>query len=355
MLRQVIDGRGNPATADSASKNALERQQAPAKAPPVASPRAAKSNAEKELDQSLQRLGERLPGDLGIAVRDLDSGWTAEFNGETYFPQQSVSKLWVALAVLDQVDRGKLDLSKKVTLHRDDLAVFFQPIRSRILRNDGYTTTLEDLLERAIMHSDNTANDFLLQRVGGPDVIRAVLARKGLGGIRFGPGEKVLQSRTAGLKWKPEYSIGPAFVNARAELPLERRRTAFQNYLADPIDGATPTGITHALAMLKKGKLLSPSSTEHLLHLMAKASSGPRRLSGGVPPSWSIGHKTGTGQILEGTEAGYNDVGIVTAPDGRSYSVAVLIGRTKRPLPERMRLMQDTVRAVVSYHDNQPD
>ena len=76
---------------------------------------------------------------------------------------------------------------------------------------------------------------------------------------------------------------------------------------------------------------------------------GPQRLRGGLAPGWSIGHKTGSGQILNGVQAGYNDIGILTSPEGRHYAVAVLIGRTSAPNLTRMRLMQNVTRAVIAY------
>lgn len=324
--------------------------QEPAEPPEVTAPRPAETDAEKRLHQTLQRLGEDFEGEVGIAVLDHATGWAAHYEGLEYLPQQSVSKLWVAVTVLDQVDRGELDLTEEVTLEREDLTVFYQPIRTLILHNDGYTTSLGDLLERAITHSDNTANDVLLRRVGGPDAVRRMFARKKLGGIRFGPGERELQSEIAGLRWKDEYAIGPAFIDARGELPAEERRAAFEDYLEDPMDGAMALGIARALGKLEKGQLLSPSSTERLLRLMDRSTTGERRLPGGVPAGWSIAHKTGTGQILEGAQAGYNDVGLLDAPGGESYSIAVLIGRTGRPRAERRRLMHDTVDALADYH-----
>ena len=267
------------------------------------------------------------------------------------FPQQSVSKLWVALAVLEQVDRGELDLSTQVTLRPDDLTLFYQPIRPLVLRDGGYTTTLGDLLERAIARSDNTANDFLLWHIGGPQVVRSVLRNKGLHGIRFGPGERALQSEIAGLEWKQEYSRGRGFFRARREVPAERRRAAFEDYVEDPMDGATPIGMAEALARLKQGDLLSASSTERLLSIMSRTKSGPQRLKGGLQGGWSIGHKTGTGQEFQGSQAGYNDVGLLTSPAGRTYSVAVLIGRTDRSTPTKMNLMQDVTAAIIDYDE----
>jgi len=43
---------------------------------------------------------------VGIAVTDVEAGWTAQVDGEGLYPQQSVSKLWVAVATLEAVDRA---------------------------------------------------------------------------------------------------------------------------------------------------------------------------------------------------------------------------------------------------------
>jgi beta-lactamase class A len=52
-------------------------------------------------------------------------------------------------------------------------------------------------------------------------------------------------------------------------------------------------------------------------------------------------------------QAGYNDIGVLTAPDGRSYAVAVMIKRTAAPLPVRMTLMNEVVRSVIAAHEAQ--
>ena len=142
------------------------------------------------------------------------------------------------------------------------------------------------MLQRALTQSDNTANDRLLQYVGGPTAVRAFLAKKAIADIRFGPGERALQSLTAGLDWKPEYSRGNAFEAARARIPASTRMDAFERYIADPPDGAAPRAIATALARLKRGELLSPASTQYLIGTMeivahrqaAHARRGARRL-----------------------------------------------------------------------------
>lgn len=317
----------------------------------TASPKTAAPQAPAALSARLKALGRAFNGRVGIAVRSIDDGWETGWRDDELFPQQSVSKLWVAITVLDAVDRGKVSLDDKVTLTRSDLTLFHQPIRDDILKNGSFTTTLGDLMVRQITTSDNTANDKLMRVVGGPEAVRSMIARKHLGAIRFADGERAMQSKIAGLTWKPEYSIGDNFWAARDKVPMKKRSAAFLHYIADPYDGAAPSAVVNALARLARGELLSSSSTYHLLDVMSRTHTGPNRLRGGLDDGWTLNHKTGTGQEMGGVQAGYNDVGIITAPDGRSYSVAVMIKRTSTPLSTRMDLMHNVVQAVIDEHD----
>jgi beta-lactamase class A len=299
----------------------------------------------------INELGRAFNGQVGIAVRSVDEGWETGWKDDELYPQQSVSKLWVSITALDAVDHGRVRLNDKVTLTRSDLTLFHQPIRSKVLDGGSYTTTLQDLMVKAITTSDNTCNDKLMRSVGGPEAVRDMIAAKRLGSIRFYNGERALQSKVAGLIWSQSFSIGNAFFEARNALPMSVRRAAFNRYISDPYDGAAPSAIARALAKLKRGELLSPSSTALLLNTMGNTHTGPQRLKGGLQPGWTLNHKTGTGQELGGVQTGYNDIGIITAPDGKSYAVAVMIKRTSTPLSTRMTLMSNVTRAVIRQHD----
>ncbi len=325
--------------------------QAPA-SKPVAKPPASPV-APTYIQSRVAELGQGFDGQVGIAVGSIDEGWSTGWKADGLYPQQSVSKLWVAITAMDAVDRRKVTLDDPVTLTKDDLTLFHQPIADEVLKTGSLTTTLGDLMVREITQSDNTANDKLMWSVGGPDAVRAMIAAKHLGAIRFDNGERALQSKIAGLKWDQSYSIGHAFFDARDALPPDVRKAAFDRYVANPYDGAAPSAIVTALARLKRGELLSPASTQHLLDIMSHTVTGANRLKGGLAPGWVLNHKTGTGQVLGDAQAGYNDIGILTAPDGRSYAVAVMIRLTSAPLDVRMELMNNVVRAVIAQHDMQ--
>ena len=302
------------------------------------------------LNDRIYELWRAFPGKTGIAVQRIDGEWALSQRGGDLFPQQSVSKLWVTLTVLDAVDQGRISMDQRVRIGPEDLTLFHQPIAARVQSEGSVTMSVRDLIETAITHSDNTANDSLLRTVGGPNAVRAFIAKKDLGSIRFGPGERLLQSGTAGLTWQQSYSRGRNFQTARSALSPATRRAAMDNYLADPVDGASPAAIASALTRLARGTLLSPESTDYLLGVMSRTKSGPRRLKAGLPPGWQFLHKTGTGQDLNGMTAGYNDIGIATAPDGTRYAIVVMLGNTTSSIPARMALMQAVSGAVAEYH-----
>jgi beta-lactamase class A len=297
----------------------------------------------------LDRIAQAYREPVGIAVSEVSKGWRVSTDGDQTFPQQSVSKLWVALAVMQAVDAGRLSLSQTVTMGPDDRSVFYQPLASRIRVSRPLAITVADLLRHALIESDNSANDKLIQQVGGPGVVTQTIADKGLHGLAVGGTERDVQTKTAGLAWRPEYGQTWIFKQARAALPDDVRDQALATYLTNPPDGATPDGIVTALAALKRGELLSRASTDFMLDLMTEARTGAMRMHAAVAPGWSLAHKTGTGPDWRGASVGINDVGLLTAPDGRTFAVAVMIRQTKQGPEARHRLMQSVARAVEAY------
>lgn len=303
------------------------------------------------LQRALTDIAQRFDGEVGIAVTKAGCDWTVGARLNEWFPQQSVSKLWVSLSVLDAVDRGRMRLDQVVSIGPNDLTLFNQPLRAEVLEQGRVDRPVLALMMAALSHSDNTANDRLLWTVGGPDTVRGVLKDKGIAGIRFGPGERLLQSHIAGLTWRQDYSLGRNFEQARVLLPMGLRQNLLDSYVADPLDGATPSGIAHGLANLAAGRLLSPESTGVMMDILSRTHSGPMRLKAGAPQGWKVFHKTGTGQELGKLATGYNDVGLLQAPDGSFYGLAVMIRRTTQPIPVRMEMMQSVSRAIAQFSE----
>ena len=311
--------------------------------------RAAPANAPAAFQQRVEDIARGFDGEVGIAVLDMQANWLASHRGDEVFPQQSVSKIWLAVAVLDQVDRGELTLDRTVLMQPEDLSVFHQPVKAKVLDDGRHVTTVDDLLVLTIAKSDNATTDVLMRQVGGPQAVQEILDAKGLKGLSAGEEQRVLQPRVAGLSWRPEFANLGIFNQARDAVPEQRRNALIEDYLRAPPDGATPNATVQGLAALKDGRLLSRASSQRLLAVMSSSNTGPKRLRGGLAEGWGIAHKTGTGPTRDGYAVGYNDVGLLTAPDGRTYAVAVYIRRTGAGLGERQRVIAEVSRAVVEH------
>jgi beta-lactamase class A len=176
-----------------------------------------------------------------------------------------------------------------------------------------------------------------------------MLVRKGIENVRFGPGERLMQSGIAGMAWQQSYAIGNGFEAARARLPAARRLASLEEYASDPVDGAAPAAITETLVRLKRGDLLSPTSTRTLLGIMSQTKTGRARLKAGLAPGWHLAHKTGTGPQFGSIQAGFNDVGILTAPNGHEFAVAIMVADGSKPMAEKQKVIADVGRSVIAY------
>jgi beta-lactamase class A len=75
------------------------------------------------------------------------------------------------------------------------------------------------------------------------------------------------------------------------------------------------------------------------------------RVRAALKPGWRWSHKTGTGQNFQGRVGGINDIGILTAPDGTHYAMAIMTVPNKSDGASQ-DLMQAVTRAVIAEHED---
>lgn len=299
------------------------------------------------LQAELTRLTDGLDGRVGVCA--LDASGPVCAGGGQHFSMQSVMKLIVGMAVMDAVDHGQLRLQDAIVVRREDLSLLVQPI-AVLVGQQGYRTTMGDLVRRAIVDSDSAAADILIAKLGGPRQVEAFLTRKGIYEVRVDRDERHLQTEILGLTWKPEYVDPAVFEEAVDVVPVRQRNIAYRRYRSDPRDTATPEGMATLLQQLATGKLLSASSTHFLLGVMTQTATFPDRLKAGVPKGWTLAHKTGTSGSWRGVTAATNDVGILRAPDDGLISLVVFIGDSRAPEPARAALMAQIAAAVTAHY-----
>jgi beta-lactamase class A len=314
---------------------------------PVPAPAPAPALNEAPLRAELERIAKSIDGRVGACA--ADGATVVCVNGDRRYSLQSVMKLLVSIAAMDAVDRGKWTLDDVVIVRRADLSLYVQPI-AKLVTLEGYRTTIADLIRRAVVDSDSAAADIMIARLGGTQAVQAVLDRHHITGVRIDRDERHLQTQIGGIDWRPEF-VDPARLNAAFDaVPDAKKDAAYKRYQTDPRDTATAAGMTQLLQALAEGKLLSETSTRHLIDVMEQTVTFPNRLKAGVPHGWRLGHKTGSSGAWRGVTAATNDVGILTAPDGHRIVVVALIGDSRAPDADRAAAMAALARAATTNY-----
>ena len=217
----------------------------------------------------------------------------------------------IAIAVLRQVDAGKLRIDSQATLKETDKV---DGSGQLVWSPPGATYTIDSLLTRMLGVSDNTAANLLIRTVGQDqlDKTAADVLGNGAGHIsNFTEVRRTVYSQlhpdASRLSNKQLVEIaaapqGPQRVNAvrtalgvpASALQAKTIEEAYARYYKSGMNTATLEGYGGMLEQLVRGKLLSAQSTERLFKYMKFGRRGDYRLEGGIPKSEMIIHKTGT-------------------------------------------------------------
>jgi beta-lactamase class A len=254
----------------------------------------------------------RSGGRLGVCARPLDTGAAAQLNGHERFPMQSVYKLPIAMAVLDQVERHAVRLDQTVTLSARDMADvhFHSPLRDRF-PDGGVDVTVRDLIRAAIVDSDGVASDALYALAGGGPRITAYLRGIGIHDIDVVATERDMASD---------------------------EQVQYRN-------SATPCAAVDLLRALDGGRV--PSAARQLLLAdLTDSVPGPHRIKGQLPAGTPVAHKTGTDGTRNGLTRATNDIGIVTLPGGRRLAIAVFVKDSTADEAARERAIASAARAA---------
>jgi beta-lactamase class A len=271
------------------------------------------------LETTFQRIAGAARGRVGIALIHLESGTAIDVRGHERFPMASIVKLPIAIEVLKQVAERKLTLDRAVWLAPSDI----RPCCTIERRHPkgGVSRTVAELLDLAIVESDNTAADALLKLVGGADVVEQRLRAMGFHRINVDRTEGQLLLDMAGVTNAPPPEQWTIEIHRKllADADRESVTRGRARYLVDERDTATPYETAQRLGRLQLGDLLPRAETDLLMGLLLQTKTGPRRIKGRLPPDTLVAHKTGTTAVV------INDAGIIMLPPGSKIAGRVVL------------------------------
>lgn len=228
------------------------------------------------LNHEVRTLARRVPAAIALDVLDLHTGYDAGFNAKKSMPAASTIKLPVMVEVFAQLQAGRFDLRRRVTLEAADKDYGSGELCDAPI---GATYSVSVLVEKMIDISDNTATNMLIRLVGRRSINRRMeelgLARTHLAGdVRTGA-------------WSIRQTL----------------RTS-------------PADLVRLLSLMARGELVDQWSSNEMIAIL-EADQVNTLLPEPLPGNVAIAHKTGS---LDDT---LNDAGIVFASDA-PYVIAVM-------------------------------
>lgn len=246
--------------------------------------------AETPLHQKIVEIAKDGKGAVYVACSLPGTPLDCNLNEHGHPPMQSTFKFPLAIAVLHQVELGKLQLDQPVRFLKSDRSVTYSPLQDEFPEAD-VDVPLRKLIRLSVETSDNSATDIELRLIGGPAVLQQYLDSLGLAAIHQQDNERSMH----------------------ADQKLQYRNSA------------EPAAMVALLRLFAGHSPLNPEHTALLNTWMLEAISGPGRIKGLLPAGTPVAHKTGSSGEELGMIPATNDVGLITLPDGRRLAVAIFV------------------------------
>lgn len=230
---------------------------------------------------ALRRLERRHDARLGVYALDTGNGRELAYHADERFPFASTFKALAAAALLREVGVEGL----RTTVAVEQLVNAHSPVTEQRV---GTRMSLKALASAAVRYSDNTAANLLLDELGGPKGLDAILAEEGDDVTRMERPEPDLNV------WAP----------------------------GQEVDTSTPRALAGSLRTFVLGDALDQPERAQLTKWLRTNTTGGALIRAGVPDDWIVGDKTGTGA----TYGARNDIAVLWPP-GRDPIVLAIMTR----------------------------
>jgi beta-lactamase class A len=230
--------------------------------------------------QEIQELIQNFGGDIGIYVKDLETGAEFEVNADTIFPTASLVKIPILIKIFDKIEQGELDYQMELKYGPEPDYEYSGDIISNL--TPGTEVALSELIHLMMTTSNNTASLWNQYLAGTGTEINRWLAENGFDSTR-------VNSRTEG------------------------RSEDFQAY---GWGQTTPREMAGMVEGIFKGEVVSETASEQMYRIMSRNYWDGEALSQ-IPPTLNVASKNGA------VRASRSEVLLVNAPSG-NYLFSVI-------------------------------
>ncbi|ENG5982129.1 CARB family carbenicillin-hydrolyzing class A beta-lactamase [Vibrio alginolyticus] len=263
-----------------------------------------------QLNEDISLLEQQTSSRIGVSVWDTQADERWDYRGDERFPLMSTFKTLACAKMLSDMDSGKL--SKNATAKVDERSiVVWSPVMDKLA---GQNTRIEHACEAAMLMSDNTAANLVLNEIGGPKAVTMFLRTIGDKATRLDRIEPRLNEATPG----------------------------------DSRDTTTPNAILNTLRTLVEGETLSYESRVQLKIWMQDNKVSDSLMRSVLPTGWSIADRSGAG--------GHGSRGInaiIWKENHRPVYISIYVTETELSLQARDQLVAQISQLILQkYKDN---
>jgi len=223
--------------------------------------------------QEIQNLIQNFRGDIGIYVKDLETGTEFEVNADTIFPTASMVKIPIMIKIFDKIENGELEYQMELKYGPEPDYEYSGDIISNLI--PGTEVALSELIHLMMSSSNNTAslwNQYLA-----------------------GTGTEI-------NRWLMDSGYASTRVNSRTE----GRDEDFEMY---GWGQTTPREIAGLMEGIFRGEVVNRVASEQMYRIMSRNYWDGEALSQ-IPPTVNVVSKNGA------VRASRSEVLLVNAPSG---------------------------------------
>ncbi|MGV8915448.1 MAG: class A beta-lactamase, subclass A2 [Kaistella sp.] len=269
-----------------------------------------------ELKKEINQITKDKKATVAVSVLDFETNKSFDINGDKALPMLSVFKFHIALAVLAQVDEGKLNLDQKIFIKKADLLEnTWSPIRKKYPEGN-IEMPLSELLKYTVAQSDNNGCDILLRMLGGTENVQ---------------------------KYFDDLKVKDFTIKANEAKMHQGFEFMYWNT-------TTTNSANRLLKDFFDGKIVSKKSTDFLLKTMYETNTGTTKIIAQLPAGTPVAHKTGSsGKDKTGLTVAENDIGIITLPNGKHYAISAFVSDSMESEETNTKMIADISKLVFDY------
>lgn len=298
------------------------------------------------LKKQIEQVIPRARGEVGVAIKHVESGTEILVNADKKYPMASTYKVPILVELYYQAAEGRFSLDDRVEVMPSDIHIGSGAMVA-LFDPPGVQLNIRNLINMAMRVSDNSAADILLNRVEAGSVTQR-MKMLGLDSIRVDRSTLEMILDQSGLDYA-QYGALPAREVRKLLDAIDSATAARADDQFNKIDKDTakPADMNRLLEMIVRGEIVDRAASDEIINILKECQTGTARIPGLLPKDTEVAHKSGT---LSGS---INDTGIVLLPYNAGHLViTVFMRNTRANTTARERVIADITRFAYDYFVN---